>query len=177
MKKILLGCAVAAAVSLSFNVSAHDTSGHTATNSGSVKHSSETSTSSVSNTVKTDAKKVYAGAKEYGHKAYDATKKTAKSAYDSSKHMLSSGHHKATQASKKIKQKLRLHQLKLLQLKLLQLNLLQQKQIALLNHLFGKNLKVVFQRHIMVLKTLCLVGFLKIRKKKTQKLMLKRAKL
>ena len=105
MKKILLGCAVAAAVSLSFNVSAHDTSGHTATNSGSVKHSSETSTSSVSNTVKTDAKKVYAGAKEYGHKAYDATKKTAKSAYDSSKHMLSSGHHKASTGVKKDKAK------------------------------------------------------------------------
>jgi hypothetical protein len=108
MKKVILSCAVAAAVCLSFNVNAmHDANhasssgvGHAVTNSGATKHASTSTGASFTTTVKTDAKKVVAGAKEYGHKAYDATKKTAKSAYDSGKHMLSSGH-KASSGSKK----------------------------------------------------------------------------
>ena len=107
MKKVLLSCAVAAAVGLSFNVNAmHDANhasssgvGHAVTNSGATKHAVTSTGTSFSTTVKSDAKKVVAGAKEYGHKAYDATKKTAKSAYDSSKQMLSSGH-KASSGAK-----------------------------------------------------------------------------
>ena len=97
MKKVVLSCAVAAAVGLSFNVSAHDqtnvaSSGvhHADSTSGSVKTSGKApAKASTKSTVKTDATKVYDGVKEYGHKAYDATKSTAKSAYDSSKKLLS----------------------------------------------------------------------------------------
>ena len=70
MKKVILSCAVAAAVGLSFNVSAHDVANTGDANSPTKSSGGSTFTT----TVKADAKKVYTGAKEYGHKAYDATK-------------------------------------------------------------------------------------------------------